>query len=174
MARLKFLLTFAVLSFGSPAFASDSLSDFPDKVLPVLVAVDAHGKVRSVSPADPLSPAMDRLLRQNLQEMISAPVNVKGRPTSSQFVASMSLSVASAAEGQYSVQFVPVAVSPVPLGNWYWVRTDGRHLALAQQGSGLDHRRRIRIEPPQPRHDAPPRDRTRQDSAEPASSRKQP
>lgn len=116
--------------------ASGSLSEFVPKVLPVLVQVDSDGKVTSVSPAKQLPPKLGRLLRANLDEMISAPaVDKKGRATSSQFVINLALQTSPRPDGDFDVVFAYVSTSPVPAGSWYWVHTDGRELALARQSS---------------------------------------
>jgi hypothetical protein len=121
---------------GMAAAGSGSLSAFIPKVLPVLVQVDAHGKVTGVSPATELSPKLRRLLRANLDEMITAPaIDDKGRPTSSQFVINLALQTSPRADGNFDVSFAYVSTAPVPSGSWYWVHTDGRELALASQSS---------------------------------------
>ena len=86
-AKLSVALAALTMSCGMTATASDSLSPFTPKVLPVLVQVDAHGKVTGASPATELPPKLNRLLRASLDEMVTAPaINKRGRPTSSQFL----------------------------------------------------------------------------------------
>ncbi|MGP1666846.1 MAG: hypothetical protein ACTS5I_13225, partial [Rhodanobacter sp.] len=105
-------------------------------MLPVLVQVDANGKITDVSPATHLSPQLDRLLHQNLAEMISKPATDKhGKGISSQFVINMALKAIPRAEGNYDVQFAYVSTSQVPRGSWAWVNVDGRRLALADRHS---------------------------------------
>ena len=121
---------------GISVSASGSLSEFVPKVLPVLVQVDAHGKVTGASPATELSPKLNRLLRANLDEMIRAPaVDKNGRAMSSQFVINLALHTSPRPDGDFDVKFAYVSTSPVPAGSWYWVHTDGRELALASQSS---------------------------------------
>lgn len=132
---------------GVATAASGSLSEFTPKVLPVLVQVDAHGKVTGASPATVLTPKLDRLLRANLDEMINTPVIDKaGRPKSSQFIINLALQTSPRANGDYDMHFAYVSTSPVPSGSWYWVHIDGRRLALANRDS------RDRSEPRIPYH----------------------
>lgn len=134
--QLALILGVLVASSGAVAARSDSLSAFTPKVLPVLVQVDSHGKVTEVSPATELAPKLDRLLRANLDEMISAPaIDKKGRPISSQFIIHLALQTSPRPNGDYDVNFAFVSTSPVPGGSWYWVRTDGRQFALASRHS---------------------------------------
>lgn len=137
MKALSLSVLFGLLCVaGSTASAVDSLSPFPPKVVPVLVQVDAHGKITDTSPAVKLSPQLTRLLNQNLDEMIVAPARIDGKPVSSQVVINLRLtSEPTGQDGKYSVQFSYVSASPVPSGSWYWVNEDGRRLALARQGS---------------------------------------
>ena len=120
---------------GNVAMASGSLNDFPQRILPVLVQVDAQGRITDASPAEKLSPQLTRLLNQNLDELIAAPAKVHGKAVSSQFVINLRMSATPREQGDYDFQFAYVSVSPVPSGSWYWVHEDGRRLSLASQGS---------------------------------------
>ena len=74
MKPLLPLALFTLLATGSTAMASTkSLNEFPTGIMPVLVQVDAHGRVTDASPPTSLSPQLDRLLRKNLAEMVSKP-----------------------------------------------------------------------------------------------------
>jgi len=116
---------------GTVMAASGSLSPFRPHVLPVLVQVDASGKVTNASPAVELSPAISRLLAKNLDEMITKPAYDHGRPVASQFVMNLALQAMPRDEGNYDAQFVYVSTTPVPTGTWHWVNIDGRRFALA-------------------------------------------
>ena len=137
MKRFQTTLLFGMLSLAASAAlaSSGSLNEFRPKVLPVLVQVNAHGKVTDASPAMELSPRLRRLLLQNLNEMIVKPATEHGRPISSQFVANLALQVTPRPEGDYDAQFAYVSSSPVPSGSWYWVHIDGHRLALASRNS---------------------------------------
>ncbi len=137
MKRLRTTLLFGMLSLAASAAlaSSGSLTEFRPKVMPVLVQVNAQGKVTDASPAMELSPRLRRLLLQNLNEMIVKPATDHGRPVSSQFVANLALHTTPRSGGDYDAQFVFVSSSPVPAGSWYWVHIDGRRLVLASQNS---------------------------------------
>ncbi|MBQ4853081.1 hypothetical protein IMW82_00090 [Rhodanobacter sp. B2A1Ga4] len=133
--QLPLLLGMLLAGTGVAMASSGSLNEFRPKVLPVLVQVNAQGKVTNASPATELSPRLNRLLRQNLDELISKPATEHGRPVASQFIANLALRATPRQEGDYDVQFAYVSSSPVPPGSWYWVHIDGHRLALASQGS---------------------------------------
>ena len=134
MKRLSMMFA-GVLAVGASAAmaSSGSLNEFKPKVMPVLVHVDASGKVTEVSPSAELSPKVNRLLRQSLDEMISKPATVHGRPISSQFIINLAVQASPRPEGDYLARFVYVSSSPVPNGSWYWVHIDGHRLALANR-----------------------------------------
>ena len=137
MKRFQTTLLFGVLSVAASAAlaSSGSINEFRPKVMPVLVQVNAHGKVTDASPAMELSPRLRRLLLQNLDEIIVGPATDHGRPVSSQFVANMILQSTPRKEGDYDVQFALASSSPVPSGSWYWVHIDGHRLVLANRNS---------------------------------------
>jgi len=143
-----FVVSAVLAACSGAAFAeSASLNQFKPHALPVLVQVDSHGKVTGASPAMDLSPKLTRLLRNNLDEMISRPaVDKHGRPISSQFVINLALQAAPRPDGRYDTRFAYVSMSPVPSGSWYWVHIDGHRLALANQHS-FDGQRRARFHP---------------------------
>ena len=116
------------------AMPSQSINQFPSRVLPVLVQVNSQGRVTAVSPSDDLAPRYARLLRQTLDEMITKPANDHGRPVASQFVMNLALQTSPRPDGQFDARFVYVSVSPVPAGSWYWEHIDGHRLALRRQG----------------------------------------
>jgi type IV secretory pathway TrbF-like protein len=88
MKQLLPLALFALLATGSTAMASTkSLNEFPTGIMPVLVQVDAFGRVTDASPPTRLSPQLDRLLRKNLAEMVSKPATDRhGHPIASQVI----------------------------------------------------------------------------------------
>ncbi|MEO8747597.1 MAG: hypothetical protein ABI379_08070 [Rhodanobacter sp.] len=123
------------VALGTNALAADSgsLNDFPPKVLPVLVQVNAHGKVTSASPSTELPPRLTRLLLENLNGWIAGPALVHGKPVSSQFIMNLALEVTPRPTGDYYANFAYVSTSPVPPGSWYWIHIDGHRLALANR-----------------------------------------
>lgn len=162
MKRFCIFLLLVTLAAGESALATSSMSlnQFTPKVLPVLVQVDSQGKVTDVSPAVPLAPRYDRLLRQTLDQMITRPANDHGRAVASQFVMNLGVQASPRSDGNYDARFVYVSTSPVPPGSWYWVHTDGHRLALRSRSDyaprHIFHERRpdiYRYTPP--RFDAP-------------------
>ncbi|MEW9625311.1 hypothetical protein [Rhodanobacter geophilus] len=150
--RKQLLSAVVVALLGSTsASAGDSMSlnQFPHRVEPVLVRVDAAGKVTQASPAYELSPKMTRLLQDNLSEMIRKPATDKhGKPVSSQFIMNMALLATPNGSGSYEAYFTYVSTKPVPPGSWYWVHLDGDRLALASQDMfrfGRDRHRSVPV-----------------------------
>lgn len=120
------------LAAGEAGADSMSLNGFRDRVLPVLVKVDAHGKVTRVSSAVELTPRFDRLLRQTLDQWITGPAMDHGKPMSSQFVMKLGMQATARADGAYDTGFVYLSSSPVPAGEWIWQHEDGHRLALVR------------------------------------------
>ncbi|WP_233841784.1 hypothetical protein [Dyella sp. 2HG41-7] len=101
---------------------------------PVLVYVNAQGKITEVIPADRLSPDLTRLLRTNLEEMIHTPAYDKqGKPVSSQFVINVSLQSQPNGTGGFDTHFAYVSANPVPPGRWYWSHDANGRLGLSNQ-----------------------------------------
>ncbi|HET8764264.1 MAG TPA: hypothetical protein VFM52_03500 [Rhodanobacter sp.] len=130
-------VTLALLTATGAAMAANdsmSLTHFTPHVEPVLVQVDAQGKVTSASPAYALPPKIDRLLRANLAEMIRKPATDKhGKPIASQFVMNLALEAVPNDAGTYDTSFHYVSAQPVPAGSWFWSLEDGHRLALVNR-----------------------------------------
>ena len=133
MKRLStFLLLGAMTATGTAAATgSFSLNEFKPGVMPVLVAVDAHGNVTRVSPSTHLAPRYQRLLRENIQELVTGPATKRNKAVSSQFVLNMTMKASPRSDGSYDAHFAYVSVKPVPSGPMHWVNVDGHRLALA-------------------------------------------
>ena len=137
MKRFRFLAVGLLVAASQAAMAggsvgtSGSLNDFPLKTLPVLVSVDAAGKVTDASPALQLPPAIQRLLLTNLNEMISGPAEWKGKAISSQCIINVALQASPRDDGKFDAGFAYLSSQPVPNGRWHWVNLDGRRLMLA-------------------------------------------
>lgn len=148
------MLVGALSVMGGAAMASTSpgsLNPFPQHVLPVLVQVNAEGKVTSASPAISLEPQMSRLLSRNISEMITRPAESHGRPVASQFILNLQLDATKRPDGNYDAHFVSVSTQPVPAGNWHWVDIEGRLWALAGPDGHTPFQRDRHLEPPMQR-----------------------
>lgn len=176
MKRFRFLAVLGVSLVASQATAaSESLSDFPLKTLPVLVNVDAAGKITGASPAMHLPPNLERLLRTNLDEMVSGPAHWKGKAISSQCIINVSLKASPRTDGNYDAGFAYLSSQPVPIGRWHWVNLDGRRLMLASDDfprhmyphNDSDPRLRGRAVSPYSQRGAPPMPAMRQPAATP-------
>jgi len=127
-------LIVALLSSTSAVAGGPTTLGFTNNrsIEPVLVRVNAQGKITDILPAYRLSPDLTRLLRENLNEMIHTPATDKaGKPVSTQFVINLALQVDSRSTGDYNAHFVYVSATPLPLGRWYWSRDSIGQLALA-------------------------------------------
>ena len=135
--RTPFLAVAVMAVLGSTGAIADdtmSLNQFPHRVEPVLVQVNAQGRVTSASPAYQLTPKLNRLLRANLDGMIRKPaVDKHGKPIPSQFIMNMAVRTEPRTDGNYDAWFAYVSTKPVPPVSWYWVHLDGDRLALASQ-----------------------------------------
>lgn len=127
------------LAAGSAGADSMSLTRFRDRVLPVLVKVDTHGKVTRLSSAIELTPRFDRLLRQTVDRWITGPAMDHGKPVASQFVMKLGMQATARPDGEYDTRFVYLSSSPVPSGEWIWQNEDGHRLALVP-ANGLNYR----------------------------------
>ena len=136
-------------SLEAAATGPHSLTEFKPGVLSVLVKVDARGKVTQVSPSNQLTPRYQRLLRENIEELVTGPAKERNKAVSSQFVLNMALKATPRTDGSYDARFTYVSIKPVPFGPMHWINTDGHQLALARDGEmfrsrdHLDYSRRF-------------------------------
>lgn len=147
MKRLLVMAGAAVLATGASAAmaASWSLNDFTPRIMPVLVHVNAHGRVTDASPSIELTPTVQRLMLRNLDELITKPATMHGHAVSSQFVINLALKVEPRENGDYLARFAYVSSTPVPSGSWYWVKIDGHRLALASRND-VNRQERFRLD----------------------------
>lgn len=144
--RVLLASALAMAACAASASGADqiSLNHFNRPYLPVLVQVDSSGKVTSVSAAEKLKPALARLLRENLSQMITGPAHEHGKPVASQLVMNMAVQATPTAHGKYQAHFVYLSSSPVPPGSWYWEHIDGVRLALVNRNGFRDERPQFR------------------------------
>lgn len=136
------VLACSCLCVNSAMADSGSLNAFEHKVLPVLVHVNAQGKVTQVSSSIELRPRFDRLLRESLDQMISKPATYHGHPVASQFVITLGMKATPRPDGRYDASLFYVSSKPVPSGSWLWEHVDGHRLALVNRDVLRDANRR--------------------------------
>ena len=106
MKRFRFLAVGLSIVASQAAVASGSMNDFPLKALPVLVNVDANGKITDASPAMQLPPAVQRILLTNLDEMVTGPAHLEGgKPISSQCIINVYLKATPRPDGKFDAGF---------------------------------------------------------------------
>jgi hypothetical protein len=129
----------AIAAFAGTAMASSgSLVEFKPRVMPVLVQVNANGRVTDIQPSFPLTPWSQKLLAQQLDAWIDRPATYKGRPVSSRFIVEVAMHTQSRKDGKYDASFVYVKSLPAPFGgSMHWNIIDGGlEVALVADGTG--------------------------------------
>lgn len=138
MKRL-FASAFVALSFLGASVATAATDDTnieQSHVLPVLVAVNADGKVVKVDPAIRLRAKQMKALKQAVNTMITKPAMKDGHGVYSQFILQLALSPDTSGNG--GTVFTYVSARPAPPGPVHWAveRDHGRNkFALAQPQS---------------------------------------
>ena len=127
----------AALSGGALA-SSGSLVQFKPQVMPVLVQVNAHGRVTDVRPSFQLTPWSQKLLAQQLDAWINQPATDNGRPVASRFIIEVAMQTRPRRDGDYDANFVYVKTLPLAYGGaLHWdVLNGGLEVALVQDESG--------------------------------------
>lgn len=130
----------AMLLFGATGPAMAATGPSPQKTvdhtIPVLLKVNAQGKITSMEPAYKLDPQLQQRLHKVLDGMITQPAHDKnGNAIVSQLVMTMDIQTTPRANGTYNVTFSYVSAKPVPAGTWKWSQhpVHGK-LALVKQG----------------------------------------
>lgn len=127
---------------GTAVASSGSLVEFKSRVMPVVVQVNAQGKVTDILPSRQLPPGMSQLLVEQLDAWIAKPATVKGRPVASRFIAEVALRANPREDGKYDASFVYVKGLPMPFGGAvHWNVIDGGlELALVSDEARGTHR----------------------------------
>jgi len=128
--------------------SSMSLTQFKPHVMPVLVQVDSQGHATKVLPSVELSPAMQRVLTDNIDGWIAGPAVLKGHAVDSSVIMNVALHTARRKDGKYDASFVYVSIMPSPFGGAaHWSLRDGDQLTLVSDSSGAGFRQRSYREP---------------------------
>jgi hypothetical protein len=108
--------------------------DNKDRIIPVLVHVNAKGKVTEASPAYKLRPSFVNLLKKTINSMITKPaMDHHGKPIASQFVMTLGLTMTQQDNGKYQASFKYISSKSLPSGDWFWTQTDSHRLTLADR-----------------------------------------
>ncbi|MGH8147287.1 MAG: hypothetical protein ACREPY_13245 [Rhodanobacteraceae bacterium] len=99
-----------------PAVSSAQLWGQKPQVLPVVVHVDAQGKVTDINPAMQLRPWLRKLLIKQIDAWIVKPLTVKGHPVASRFIIEVAMHTKPTSDGKYDASFVYVKSLPLAYG----------------------------------------------------------
>lgn len=139
MKAMRTVLFGSVLvAFSGIALAASGSPPQTKGVLPVVVDVNAQGKVTDIVPAGHLSPQWNALLRKQLDAWITEPAHDKnGKPMDSRFVVEVKVNTQQRQDGKYDASFAYVKSLPVPIsGPVHWEhRTNPQQLVLVGAGS---------------------------------------
>ncbi|MET1023119.1 MAG: hypothetical protein ABWX87_02300 [Pseudoxanthomonas sp.] len=133
--RFMFSAVLLAAIINHKALATEiTVAHFERGVVPVLVNVDKHGKVTKVSASDQLQPALERLLRQTVDVVVSSqkPLAEEG----GQVVMRFRLDTTQRADGKYDARFVVLDTKSVPSGAWSWFKAGPRYALVDQLGRG--------------------------------------
>jgi len=131
-SRLLLILVLAIASIAAAAAASPGHRS-GNRMIPVLVHVNAHGRITDVTPAYHLHPAFVRKLHETLQKMITRPAMKHGKPVDSQFVMVLALVDKQQDNGKHVVNIRYQTSKSLPPGQWTWIHQSGHGLALSNQ-----------------------------------------
>jgi hypothetical protein len=140
-ALFTLFVAIAVTATGTAA-ASSSLAPnrFNALVMPVLVQVSSSGKVTSVSPSTELEPRYMRMLRENIQELVSGPAMNRRGGIASQFIMNVTLKTAPRADGSFDAHFAYVSAHPLPAVALHWLNIDGVRTVLVRDDDTFQRR----------------------------------
>lgn len=118
MKRFHTLLAAGIVAAlaGVPALSFAQLWNQKPAVMPVVVQVNAQGKVTDINPALQLRPWMRQMLIKQIDAWIVNPLTVKGHPVDSRFIIEVAMRTNPAADGKYDVSFVYVKSLPLAYG----------------------------------------------------------
>lgn len=148
------LMVCALAALAGPVLAdSMSLTQFKPQVMPVLVEVNTQGHVTKLLPSVHLSPKLEHLLRQSIEQWVVKPASIKGRAVDSQVIMKVALeAVPVKGSKSYEASFAYVSMVQSPFGaSAHWAWKDGHELALVSDSATMQFRNVHRfVAPPQP------------------------
>lgn len=143
-SRHAWLLGCVAAAFAGTAMASSgSLVEFTPRVMPVVVQVNAQGRVTDILPSQQLEPWVRQMLVKQIDAWIAEPAMNRGKPTASRFIMEIAMRVQPRKDGKYDANFVYVKSMPLAYGGaLHWnVINGGLELALVSDDTGrrADH-----------------------------------
>ncbi|HJP97994.1 MAG TPA: hypothetical protein VJ862_05460 [Rhodanobacteraceae bacterium] len=134
---------------GTAMASSGSLVEFRPQVMPVVVQVNAEGRVTDILPSEQLPPGLSHLLVDQLNAWIVKPAVVKGHPVASRFIAEVGMRANPRKDGKFDASFVYVKGLPMPFGGAvHWnVINGGLELALVSDDSVVPREWHVRYTP---------------------------
>ena len=141
------LIACAIAAVAGTALASSgSLVEFKPRIMPVVVQVNADGRVTDILPSEQLTPSWQRMLIEQLNAWIVKPATVKDRPVASRFIVEIAMQAKPRKDGKYDANFVYVKSLPLAFGGaLHWeVVNGGMEFALVSDSvSNPGHERRV-------------------------------
>ena len=140
------LIAFAIAAFAGAAMASSgSLVNFKPNVMPVVVQVNAQGRVTDILPSLQLAPWERQMLLKQLDAWIVKPAVVKGHPVASRFIIEVAMQTKPRKDGKYDAGFVYVRSLPLAYGGaLHWnVINGGLELALVADAGSSHFARQV-------------------------------
>lgn len=134
------LIACAIAAFAGPAFAQYLIKP---PVMPVVVQVNAQGKVTGILPSELLRPKAKSLLISQLDAWIAKPAMVKNRPVASTFIVEVAVRATPRKDGKYDVSYIYVQSLPMPFGgSVFWDHINGNLELMLVSADSLtpDHR----------------------------------
>lgn len=120
-------------------------------VMPVLVTVNATGKVIGITPAYHLRTDMQGLVSDAVKKMVNGPAYERGKPMASQIVVKLVLVAQPLETGKYSLRIDYAGAESLPYGTWRWVIDSQNRLRLVDGLAStvddpLQHRQNTQIQ----------------------------
>ena len=116
-------LAICVLLVRAAVAAPEVVVPEGSRVLPVLVSVNAAGRVVSIDPAIQLRSGHRRALEKAIHTMITGPAMKNGRAVYSQFILQLALSADGSGKG--GITYTYISSRPAPSGPLRWVHETG-------------------------------------------------
>jgi hypothetical protein len=131
---------------GTASASSGSLVEFKPKVMPVVVQVNADGRVTDILPSEQLTPAWQSTLIKQLDAWIVKPATVKDHPVASRFIIEIAMQAKPRKDGKYDAHFVYVKSLPLAFGgalHWEVINGGVEFALVSDLGTNPNHERQV-------------------------------